>query len=156
MRVESSRVLRGPTDLWWSLFQQHKQSLKHQVRESRADGDVIQQALDVVDHNAAELGLVGIIKHLEATNKPRQKGRTDGEEAEGNQWLDQQQQAGRIQFSLSLPTCEGLECAAALTFLIAWHLEISECPIILSGEQILMKGNCESSAILAASAVFPL
>ncbi len=43
-----------------------------------------------------------------------------------------------------------------LTFLIAWHLEISEWPIILSGEQILMKGNCESSEILAARAVFPL
>lgn len=42
------------------------------------------------------------------------------------------------------------------TFLMAWHLAISECPIILSGEQILMKGNWESSAILAASAVFPL
>lgn len=39
---------------------------------------------------------------------------------------------------------------------MAWHLAISECPIILSGEQILMKGNWESSAILAASAVFPL
>lgn len=75
MRGESSRVFRGPTDLWWSLFQQHKESLKHQVRETRTDGDVIQQALDVVDHNAAELRLVGIIKHLEATNKPRQKGR---------------------------------------------------------------------------------
>lgn len=59
-------------------------------------------------------------------------------------------------FTVSLPTCEGLKCAGALTFLIAWHLEISECPIILSGEQILMKGNCESSAIWAANAVFPL
>lgn len=39
---------------------------------------------------------------------------------------------------------------------MAWHFAISECPIILSGEQILMKGNCESSEILAASAVFPL
>lgn len=39
---------------------------------------------------------------------------------------------------------------------MAWHLAISECPIILSGEQILMKGNWESSEILAASAVFPL
>ncbi len=43
-----------------------------------------------------------------------------------------------------------------VTFLMAWHLAISECPIILSGEQILMKGNWESSEILAASAVFPL
>lgn len=43
-----------------------------------------------------------------------------------------------------------------ITFLIAWHLAISEWPIILSGEQILMKGNSESSAILAASAVLPL
>lgn len=42
------------------------------------------------------------------------------------------------------------------TFLIAWHLAISECPIILSGEQILIKGIWESSAILAARAVFPL
>ena len=39
---------------------------------------------------------------------------------------------------------------------MAWHLAISECPIILSGEQILMKGNWESSEILAARAVFPL
>lgn len=100
MRVESHRVFRGPTDLWWSLFQQHKESLKHQVREPRTDGDVIQQALDVVHHNAAELRLVGIIKHLEATNKPRQKGKTDGEEAEGNQWTGQQEQTGRIQSSL--------------------------------------------------------
>lgn len=43
-----------------------------------------------------------------------------------------------------------------VTFLMAWHLAISECPIILSGEQILMKGNWESSEILAASAVLPL
>lgn len=48
------------------------------------------------------------------------------------------------------------EHTAACTFLIAWHFEISELPIILSGEQILMKGNCESSAIFAAKAVFPL
>lgn len=46
--------------------------------------------------------------------------------------------------------------SAGLAFLIAWHLEISEFPIILSGEQILMKGNWESSAIFAARAVFPL
>lgn len=39
---------------------------------------------------------------------------------------------------------------------MAWHFEISEWPIILSGLQILMKGNWESSAILAANAVFPL
>lgn len=39
---------------------------------------------------------------------------------------------------------------------MAWHFEISEKPIILSGLQILMKGNSESSAILAANAVFPL
>lgn len=44
----------------------------------------------------------------------------------------------------------------SVTFLMAWHLAISECPIILSGEQILMKGNWESSEILAASAVLPL
>lgn len=43
-----------------------------------------------------------------------------------------------------------------LTFLMAWHLAVSAKPIILSGEQILMKGNWESSAILAASAVLPL
>lgn len=43
-----------------------------------------------------------------------------------------------------------------VTFLMAWHLAISECPIILSGEQILIKGNWDSSEILAASAVFPL
>ncbi len=42
------------------------------------------------------------------------------------------------------------------TFLMAWHLAVSAKPIILSGEQILMKGNWESSAILAASAVLPL
>lgn len=44
----------------------------------------------------------------------------------------------------------------SITFLMAWHLAISECPIIFSGEQILMKGNWESSEILAARAVFPL
>lgn len=43
-----------------------------------------------------------------------------------------------------------------ITFLIAWHLAVSENPIILSGEQILIKGNSESSEILAARAVFPL
>lgn len=42
------------------------------------------------------------------------------------------------------------------TFFMAWHLAVSEKPIILSGEQILMKGKLDSSAILAAKAVFPL
>lgn len=42
------------------------------------------------------------------------------------------------------------------TFLIAWHFAISEYPIILSGEQILIKGNSDSSDILAANAVLPL
>lgn len=42
------------------------------------------------------------------------------------------------------------------TFLIAWHLAVSEKPIIFSGEQILMNGKFDSSEILAASAVLPL
>lgn len=42
------------------------------------------------------------------------------------------------------------------TFFMAWHLAVSEKPIILSGEQILMKGKLDSSAIFAAKAVFPL
>lgn len=42
------------------------------------------------------------------------------------------------------------------TFFIAWHLAVSENPIILSGEQILIKGKLDSSAIFAAKAVFPL
>lgn len=39
---------------------------------------------------------------------------------------------------------------------MAWHLAVSENPIILSGEQILIKGKLDSSAIFAARAVFPL
>lgn len=39
---------------------------------------------------------------------------------------------------------------------MAWHLAVSENPIILSGEQILIKGKLDSSAIFAAKAVFPL
>lgn len=39
---------------------------------------------------------------------------------------------------------------------MAWHFAVSENPIILSGEQILIKGKLDSSAIFAAKAVFPL
>lgn len=58
--------------------------------------------------------------------------------------------------ALILHHVQNFEDVLRSTFLMAWHLAISECPIILSGEQILMKGNWESSEILAASAVFPL
>lgn len=43
------------SDLWWSLLQQHQESLKDQVGEARPDGDVVQQTLDVIYHHAAEL-----------------------------------------------------------------------------------------------------
>ena len=45
--------------------------------------------------------------------------------------------------------------ASSKTFLIAKHLAFSWYPTIVSGEQIFRKGNSESRAILAASAVFP-
>ena len=51
-------------DLRGGLLQQHQQGLQHQVREAWADGHVVQQPLYVVHHHAAQLGLVGVIKHL--------------------------------------------------------------------------------------------
>lgn len=39
---------------------------------------------------------------------------------------------------------------------MAWHFAVSENPIIFSGEQILMNGNPDFSAIFAANAVLPL
>lgn len=103
------------------------------------------------------------------------KGKTDRENAGRHKWIKKQneesavkeeEQLNRSDRSMSrclhanalLFCCQTIraEHTAACTFLIAWHFEISELPIILSGEQILMKGNCESSAIFAAKAVFPL
>ena len=52
------------SDLWRRLLQQHQQGLQHQVGEAWADGHVVEQTLDVVHHHAAELGLVGVVKHL--------------------------------------------------------------------------------------------
>ena len=46
--------------------------------------------------------------------------------------------------------------AHARTFLIARHFAASWKPTIVSGEQILRKGNSEFRAICAASAVLPL
>jgi len=43
-----------------------------------------------------------------------------------------------------------------VTCLIAWHFALSVKPIIFSGVQTRVKGNWESNAILAASAVLPL
>lgn len=124
------------SDLWRSFLQQHQQSLKHEVGETRPDGDVVQQTLNVIHHHAAELRLVGVIEDLRRRSEEMDKGKT-----------------GRENDSMSccpsafVSSYAGGAVEAALTFLIAWHLEISECPIILSGEQILMKGNSESSAI---------
>lgn len=103
------------------------------------------------------------------------KGKTDRENAGRHKWIKKQkwgvssERGGAVKqirsFHEPLFTCKRsvvccqtirAEHTAACTFLIAWHFEISELPIILSGEQILMKGNCESSAIFAAKAVFPL
>ena len=57
------------SDLRRSFLQQHQQSLEHQVGETRSDGDVVQQTLDVIHHHAAELGLIGVVKHLEQTER---------------------------------------------------------------------------------------
>lgn len=53
-------------DLGRRLLQKHQESLEHQVGEAGPDGHVVQQALDVVHHHAAELRLVGVVKHLAA------------------------------------------------------------------------------------------
>lgn len=57
------------SDLWRSLLQQHQESLKHQVGETRPDGDVVQQTLNVIHHHTAELRLISIIKDL----KPKEE-----------------------------------------------------------------------------------
>lgn len=73
------------SDLWRGFLQQHQQSLKHQVGEARSDGDVVQQALDVVHHHTAELRLICVVKDL--------KQREDGERDE---WTKERQtDAGR-------------------------------------------------------------
>lgn len=72
------------SDLWRGFLQQHQQSLKYQVGETRPDGDVVQQTLNVIHHHTAELRLVSIIKDLKQrrggsegrTNKERGKGQT--------------------------------------------------------------------------------
>lgn len=68
------------SDLWWSLLQQHQESLQHQVGEARPDGDVVQQTLNVIHHHTAELRLISIIEHL----KPGEAGReTEANDAQG-------------------------------------------------------------------------
>lgn len=70
------------SDLWWRLLQQHQESLQYQVGETRPDGDVVQQTLNVVHHHTAELRLISIVKHLKPppeagrareTNEEREK-----------------------------------------------------------------------------------
>lgn len=52
------------SDLGGSFLKQHQQSLKDQVGETRTNGDVVQETLNVIHHYTAELGLVSIIKDL--------------------------------------------------------------------------------------------
>ena len=150
------------SDLRWSLLQQNQQSLKYQVGETRPNGDIVQQTLDIIYHHTAELWFICIIKDL----KPKKGGKEmnkwwerDMENQEEESVEDGKGQVHRFhKLTLKMFCCFSWELkhSAALAFLIAWHFEISECPIILSGEQILMNGNCESSEIFAAKAVFPL
>lgn len=106
-----------------------KKKRKEEQCNHKCKQDLTQQAFNVVHHYTAQLGLVGIFKYLE------------------------QRGLRVVKTQVLTQVCV---CNPFLTFLMAWHLAISEWPIILSGEQIFIKGNWDSSAILAARAVFPL
>jgi hypothetical protein len=60
MNPESTAV----SYLWRPFAKQYKQRLEDQVGVARPDGRVVEQALDVVDDDAAERGLVGVVEDL--------------------------------------------------------------------------------------------
>lgn len=108
-----------------------------------------QKSFYIIHHHTAQLGFVCILKYLEM--------KTINVLLKASSW-----NITCITYPMTtafdtLRTLNVLTYSDGVaTFLMAWHLAVSEKPIILSGEQILMKGNWESSAILAASAVLPL
>lgn len=66
------------SDLGGCFLQQHQQSLKDQVGETRTNGDIVQETLNVIHHYTAELGLVSIIKDLqESERRRRRRGREE-------------------------------------------------------------------------------
>lgn len=48
----------------WLFLEQHQKCLQREIRVPRANGTVVQQALDVIDENAAQNRSVGIVKDL--------------------------------------------------------------------------------------------
>lgn len=61
--------LQKISHLGWRFFKQHQQSLQHKVGETRTNRHVVQQALDVIHHHTAELGLVCVIENLGQAEK---------------------------------------------------------------------------------------
>ena len=52
--------------------------LQHEVAEAAADGDVVEQALDVVEDDDAQRALVGVVKHLFGSASPSQQAESMG------------------------------------------------------------------------------
>mmetsp|Transcript_974 Transcript_974/g.4389 ORF Transcript_974/g.4389 Transcript_974/m.4389 type:complete len:259 (-) Transcript_974:1553-2329(-) len=67
--LEHVRQRGGPDDqqlppLWGLALQQDEQRLQHHVAEPRADRDVVQQPLDVVQHDERQRAFVRVLEHL--------------------------------------------------------------------------------------------
>ena len=46
------------------LLKEHEEALQDSVGEARADGDIVEQTLDVINNNDAERRLISVLEHL--------------------------------------------------------------------------------------------